>query len=315
MKDKNISIDMEFDSIFESIDNQTINIGGTFFNYIENIEKETYEDWYLKISEISDSMKTEEILKSSIFLSCKTLKNAKKTFSEINKLKQMMELSGKSKELSKFLDYIYTLLGDKTLTAHGFTDRLKYVNKEKIWKEIERILISLKELDYELFIISGTLLGYRREGGFIAYDDDVDLAVVLKSSNERDIAKEWLDLRKKLSAMEFIRDYDNVHFKLRSNSLYVAIDLFPAWIENEKAYIYPHTAGELKKNAIFPIKKIRINNVDIFIPNNVDEILSINYGKDWLVPNPAWSFDWSRSKKRFSTFITEYDIIKNGEEK
>ncbi len=115
--------------------------------------------------------------------------------------------------------------------------------------------------------------------------------------------------------MEFIRDYENVHFKLRSNSLYVAIDLFPAWIENEKAYIYPHTAGELKKNAIFPIKKIRINNVDIFIPNNVDEILSINYGKDWLVPNPAWSFDWSRSKKRFSTFITEYDIIKNGEEK
>lgn len=164
----------------------------------------------------------------------------------------------------------------------------------------------------EVFINSGTLLGIVREGGLIAHDDDVDLAVVLKADDQESAARAWLDILKRLSDKDLIRPVKARNpcvckFKYETG---VNIDLFPAWVGTERLYVYPHTCGDLAADEHLPAQTDEATGLPM--PGHPEEILAVNYGAGWREPDPTFVFPWDEANKRFKTF--RKSVVRGAEE-
>ncbi|MGB5863990.1 MAG: hypothetical protein WBG95_06785, partial [Sulfitobacter sp.] len=83
----------------------------------------------------------------------------------------------------------------------------------------------------------------------------------------------------------------------------VEIDLFPAWIEKDRVYVYPHTYGELHRDEVFPLKPCPVTGQAI--PAEPEKMLAVNYGPSWDVPNPVFKFEWGRASKKFAKFLKQ----------
>jgi len=71
-----------------------------------------------------------------------------------------------------------------------------------------------------------------------------------------------------------------------------------------------HTAIKLNSDTIYLLKKTTIEVIEITIPNKIDDILEINYGKNWQKPISTWSFDYNRAIQRFIYFHRNYKRIR-----
>ena len=289
--------------------NNQLNISEYFCND-ENYKKfEFVSFWKEKLSNIVYLRDDKDTLISLIYFNSKTLFDAKCAFIAMRELKELSNKLNDDNLFTNFWKEIKLILNDRTITQHGFQHSLKAKPSKGLWEQIGDIIDILKKEGYDSFIVSGTLLGYRRENGFIAHDDDADLAIILHSNEPEDILREWEKLRLRLIELGVIRDKTkDLHFQILN--AYANIDLFPSWITDNKVYIYPHTSGELNPDAIYPLKKATIEDIEITIPNKIDDILEINYGKNWQKPDPTWSFDWDRAIHRFIYFHRNYKRIR-----
>ncbi|MFK7838590.1 MAG: LicD family protein [Sulfitobacter sp.] len=150
---------------------------------------------------------------------------------------------------------------------------------------------------------SGTLLGSVREGAFIGHDDDVDLAVLLQGDTHQEVAASWINAYHKLSASGLalhVPARDKRVIKVVGND--VKIDLFPAWMQGDRVFVYPHTAGALQRDDLLPFGACRASGLPV--PQNPEAFLELNYGAQWQVPDPSFTFDWKASNAHFKDFRT-----------
>lgn len=99
--------------------------------------------------------------------------------------------------------------------------------------------------------------------------------------------------------------------KLRSDGVY-NIDLFPAWIAEGKLHVYPHTCGDLPRDALLPLASCPVTGLPI--PAQAQSILTNNYGEGWRSPDPGFSFPWNRANRRFQHFISALGSDHKGSE-
>ena len=182
----------------------------------------------------------------------------------------------------------------------------------------------LKNHGYPTFIASGTLLGALRNSEFIPHDDDIDLGVVLQAGT-------WKDLLNSIENFEF---FLKSHALLRSdpigmpNGLFhwktkymsgVNVDLFPVWKIDSKYYAWPYAPGNLEEADIFPISTITLEGFRLPSPNNPKKFMQLNYGENWVTPDPTFKFDWKNATTKFSSFLKivrqhrsqDYDKVDN----
>ena len=109
---------------------------------------------------------------------------------------------------------------------------------------ITNLLKVLEGLGHKAFLNSGTLLGSVRDKNLILYDDDIDLAVVLKSRGELYAAREFCALAEQLNEKGIdckLRVGNNAMIKLPDLNGF-EVDLFSAYDTS----IYCHVSQKLR---------------------------------------------------------------------
>lgn len=234
----------------------------------------------------------------------------------IRRLARLRELYDRREEPERYERLwanVQTLLGELTVTAHGYGPRLALRSADELWPQVREVLDQLDAAGHRAFVNSGTLLGLVRGDGVIANDDDVDLAVVLHADSDEAAAHEWIELRKNLREAELLDvefdDSARVHTKAASVDG-LKIDLFPGWVSDGALYLFPYSYGDVSADDVVPLKPIAVND-SMYLPGpaHPEALLAANYGDSWRTPDPLFAFDWASAKERFSHFR---DLVTNG---
>lgn len=146
----------------------------------------------------------------------------------------------------------------------------------------QNMLVMKQVLDYcniPFVLIFGSLLGVIRDGDFIDWDSDADIACFSKDHTK------FLEAVKMLEARGFTipnRNECPLHdtFLIRNSE---KIDIW--WFDKiDDEYIYDNNIRYPQKYFDDLITK-RFLGVDWVIPNNPESFLTFTYGDDWSVPN------------------------------
>lgn len=139
------------------------------------------------------------------------------------------------------------------------------------------------------FLLSGTLLGYAREGQLLAHDKDIDVCII-----------GWEDQFNILDAIQKSGLFWINFKKLKGQNCYcipiahlqhhITIDLFFGHPENGKLITgIDHDFGYLQKFAFTPfeLQEIDFLGKKFFAPSDIDRNLTENFG-DWRHPDPGY---------------------------
>jgi phosphorylcholine metabolism protein LicD len=161
-------------------------------------------------------------------------------------------------------------------------------NRLKLMLPIVITLLNKYNITY--WLTSGNLLGYaRHNGGFIPWDDDIDLCIVYTDDLESKIPLLDTDLQNygmKVSVRPFGYAIDNIDHSIDANKAY--IDLFVVYRNKDDIYIgndwtqrtFPNEW--YKHSEIFPLETRKFCDIPTNFPCKMDIILSRQYGTDYL---------------------------------
>ncbi len=206
-----------------------------------------------------------------------------------------------TEEAKEFQETLEDITSPLALGPHGYNPSFKKLDLNSIEHELHELIADFAKQNVTPFLNSGTLLGYYRDGSPIPHDDDFDIGILVSGTTIDQVAKNWKDF---LGWLEL--NYPTTikgSFAATYLSNNVQVDVFPAWIIGEKVCVYPYCYEDVSENALTPISSLEIRGRTFPIPAKPEEVLSINYGPNWRVPDPFWRFDYSVSRKRFATVL------------
>lgn len=218
--------------------------------------------------------------------------------------------AGETEALEAFFARLRETIAPFVLTNHGLQLPFANMDQDAIARDLTDLFSVLERLGYMSFINSGTLLGAVREGRFLGHDDDADLAVLIDGADDHEVAKSMQKLCDDLNAEGSLREPAWFHHNGPVLKVLVGsgieVDLFPLWLRNDKAYIWPHTYGELSKDDIFPLGRQTLCGVAMPAPRDAEKMLELNYGSGWRHPDPDYFFPWNEAKIRFRSVLKVY---------
>lgn len=189
------------------------------------------------------------------------------------------------------------LINPYFMGPHNYSRRLATLTEVELKTGLDEIFAFLQARGFEAFLNSGTLLGATRSGDLLPHDDDMDLAVYIPGADIAEVALKWQNLRTEMAqAFDFQLKGAFAALYLESD---IQVDVFPAWIAENKVYIFPYCFGAVDAADIFPLKTGTLRGIAFPVPANVEKVLTVNYGPNWREPDPYWKFDWMLAAKKF----------------
>ncbi|KAK6623947.1 hypothetical protein RUM44_010803 [Polyplax serrata] len=172
---------------------------------------------------------------------------------------------------------------------------LKFVHKAR--KILSTAKTVLDQLEIPFWISSGTLLGYYRQCDVIPYSRDVDIGVFIKDYNEKLIE------RFKSAHMKLIHQFGRISegFELSFSLNEIKLDVFffyddgvHFWNGGHQIYRKNKTSfGAYKYKYTFPKFTLcwtEFLDMKVRIPCQTETYIKANYGPDWFIPVPKWSW-------------------------
>lgn len=147
----------------------------------------------------------------------------------------------------------------------------------------------LKNKGLKPFLISGTLLGYARQGALLAHDKDVDIGII-GWENQFTIAEALLEAGHYKLDLTQLTGHNRFLMSAQDLKNGMAIDIF---LFHEKDDHFLHGIDfDMDFTQNFKFSKFELKEIDFldgkfYAPVNIDQNLKENYG-DWKTPAPSY---------------------------
>lgn len=168
-------------------------------------------------------------------------------------------------------------------------DKRKKFDPEQASGALVDLQNALELIGKKAFLVSGTLLGYHREGGLLAHDKDIDVGII-----------GWEDQYAVVNALlqsghfgvdsRRLRAEKTYHIPLKHIDTQVSIDIFVYHEEGGKLVTGVESYfGYLQKFAFTPfgLQKVHFLGIDFYVPDDIETNLAENFG-EWRVSDPEY---------------------------
>jgi hypothetical protein len=139
------------------------------------------------------------------------------------------------------------------------------------------------------FLVSGTLLGYAREGQLLAHDKDIDVGVI-GWEDQFAVAQAVLSSGHFGIDSRRLRGQRTHHIPIRHIETHTSIDIFIYHQDGGKLVTGVESYfGYLQKFAFTPfeLRQVSFLGIDFFVPDDVEKNLAENFG-DWRQSDPDY---------------------------
>jgi hypothetical protein len=147
----------------------------------------------------------------------------------------------------------------------------------------------LGQAGQKIFLVSGTLLGYEREGKLMDHDKDIDVGV-LGWQGQYEAVMALIGSKKFQVSPRYLKGANAYYIPVMHNTTGVWIDLFiyheieGKWVTGVDFFFgYRQTFAFTP----FELKPINFLGVDMYVPDNAALNLEENFG-NWRVPDPSY---------------------------
>ena len=151
------------------------------------------------------------------------------------------------------------------------------------------------KLNIKYWCLGGTLIGAVRHSGFIPWDGDLDVAMlsddfkIFEKHIQDELPSTMYYFGHSLDGLYKIRDLYSKYLKQQNTKrhhglqldifLYNVIDTnISKNVVSVASWLAIHKENCFKYDDIFPVKNAKFNNIDVFIPNNVEDVCKHSYG-------------------------------------
>lgn len=141
----------------------------------------------------------------------------------------------------------------------------------------------------KLFLVSGTLLGYERDGNLLAHDKDIDVGVI-GWENQFEICMALQKSGGFSFSAKLLKADQAFCVPIQHKTTGVWIDIFIYYPQGDKLVTgVDFDFGHQQRFAFTPFELRAVNflGVDMYVPDDVQRNLEENYG-DWRVPDPSY---------------------------
>lgn len=157
--------------------------------------------------------------------------------------------------------------------------------KTILTKEMFDIVSFFKtELNLNIYLIFGTLLGAIRENDFINHDYDVDLAYISNFKNKKEVINEFVsicDFLNKKSLLIKRKSVGQLHCKSLNNKM--RFDIWTSYQISKKEIDLTPINFLIPVEHILPLQKSIFRNLSFNVPNKSNELIDLLY-KEWQTP-------------------------------
>jgi hypothetical protein len=153
-------------------------------------------------------------------------------------------------------------------------------------KDLNQILTAK---NMKVFLVSGTLLGYARDGQLMAHDKDIDVGIIGWES-QFDMCMALQESGLYTVGAEFLQGHQSYYIPIQHNLTGAWIDVFIYHQEGDKLvtgvdFFY----GYRQRFAFTPFEldEVEFLGARMYVPRNIDLNLTENYG-DWKTPDKSY---------------------------
>ena len=142
-----------------------------------------------------------------------------------------------------------------------------------------------RELDTELYVTGGNLLGLVREGKFLDHDDDIDASLILRAETPEEAAEDFFAMIERLApaAKEAglrLKVAQPLHFYVIRRGL-PYLDVLVGWLTRSGYWCRPSGYGGDLGIPAFEYDEIDYAGTRMAIPTHAEKELVLTYGEGW----------------------------------
>jgi hypothetical protein len=147
----------------------------------------------------------------------------------------------------------------------------------------------LQSMGQQAFLVSGTLLGFAREGKLLAHDKDIDVGIV-GWEDQFDVAQALFESGRFNINLDKLQGARSYHIPIKHLASGVHIDIFIYHPEDGKWVTGVESDfGYLQKFSFTPfgVKTVKFLGIDYFVPDDAEKNLEENFG-NWRHSDPCY---------------------------